>query len=98
MCSELCVRRSKKLCPQSLAGLRSFAVRFSAAGENCVGETVVPTNGARSGIVRPALQAGDVTAVGASSHTPAGGNEPAKKGDNTASPLPLGSPRDDNAH
>src|SRR5467141_1434856 len=60
MCSLLCVLRSKKDWPQSLIDFGSFAARLSAAGENCVGETVVPTNGARSGIVRPALHAGDV--------------------------------------
>ena len=60
MCSLLCVCRSKNDWPQSLLGFGSFDTSASAAGENCVGETDVPVNGARSGIVRPELQAGEV--------------------------------------
>ena len=52
--SDVCVLRSKKTWPQSLIGWGSFAARFNAAGENSAGDTVVPTNGACSAIVRPA--------------------------------------------
>ena len=63
MCSLLSVFRSKKLWPQSLTGFGSFAARFSAAGENWVGETALFTNGARRAIVRPPWHAGDVKAA-----------------------------------
>ena len=60
MCSLLSVRRSKNDWPQSLIGFGSFEASASAAGENWLGETLVPANGARSAMVRPELHAGDV--------------------------------------
>src|SRR4029453_12291321 len=59
-CSLLSVLRSKNDWPHSLMGLGNLDVSASAAGERSDGDTDVPTNGVRSGMVRPELHAGEV--------------------------------------
>ena len=53
----------EKRLPALIDRLRQPCDRFSAAGENSAGETVLLTNGARSAIVRPPLHAGEAIAV-----------------------------------
>src|SRR4029453_6772693 len=59
-CSLLSVLRSKNDWPHSLMGFGNLDVSASAAGEKTDGDTDVPTNGVRSGMVRPELHAGEV--------------------------------------